>query len=119
MDARLLADALLALHGLFILFVVFGGLLALRWPKMVWVHLPAALWGAAIEFGGWVCPLTPLENHFRRLAGEQGYAGGFVQHYMLPLIYPGVLTREIQIGFGLLVVGVNGIVYYFVWRRRR
>lgn len=118
MDARLLADALLALHGLFILFVVFGGLLALRWPKMVWVHLPVALWGAAIEFGGWVCPLTPQENHFRRLAGEQGYAGGFVQHYLLPLIYPGALTREIQFGLGVFVILVNVAIYAWPWRRR-
>lgn len=118
MESRLFADALLVLHGLFILFVVAGGLLVLRWPKIAWAHLPAACWGAAIEFGGWVCPLTPLENHFRRLAGEQGYAGGFIQHYLLPAIYPDELTRAIQIGLGVLVILVNVAIYAWCWRRR-
>lgn len=118
MDARLVADALLLLHGLFILFVVAGGLLVLRWPKIAWVHLPAAAWGAAIEFCCWVCPLTPLENHFRKLAGEQGFAGGFIQHYLLPAIYPDELTRAIQIGLGVFVVLVNVAIYAWCWRRR-
>lgn len=116
---RALGDTVLLIHLLFILFVLAGGLLALRWPKWVWVHLPAALWGAAIEFMGWICPLTPLENHFRQAAGDAGYAGGFVEHYLLPALYPHALTREIQIAMGAVVVVLNLIVYAAVWRQRR
>lgn len=116
---QLLADLVVLLHLGFVLFVVFGGLLALRWPRARWVHLPAALWGAWIELAGWVCPLTPLENRLRELGGEQGYSGGFIQHYLLPLLYPAGLTREIQIGLGLLVVVFNLVVYLAVWRRTR
>lgn len=117
MEYRLLADGVLLLHLLFILFVVGGGPLVLRWPRLAWAHLPAAVWGAGIEFFGWICPLTPLENALRRLAGEAGYRGGFVEHYLLPVIYPGALTREIQIGLGLAVVAINAVAYGFVWRR--
>lgn len=119
MNYRLLADAVLLTHAAFVAFVVLGGLLALRWPRLAWLHLPAALWGAGIEFAGGICPLTPLENHWRRLAGEQGYAGGFVEHYLLALLYPEGLTREVQLALGLLVLAVNGVVYAFVWRRKR
>ncbi|MBL8424926.1 MAG: DUF2784 domain-containing protein, partial [Candidatus Accumulibacter phosphatis] len=79
---RLLADGIVVLHCLFIAFVVLGGVLALRWPRLAWVHLPAACWGAAIELSGWICPLTPLENRFRQAAGEAGYAGSFIDHYL-------------------------------------
>ena len=119
MGYRILADGVLLLHLLFILFVVGGGVLLLRWPKLVWVHLPAALWGVAIEFMGWICPLTPLENFFRQAAGMVGYAGGFIEHYLLPTLYPHALTREIQIAMGAAVLVLNLVVYAAVWRRRR
>ena len=105
------ADLLLVLHLCFILFVAAGALLVLRWPRLALIHMPAVLWGAAIEFTGWICPLTPLENSLRRSAGEAGYAGGFIEHYVLPLIYPTGLTREIQLGLGIAVLGLNGLVY--------
>ena len=106
-------------HFAFVAFVVLGGLLALRWPRAAWVHLPAAAWGAWIEFAGWICPLTPLEVRLRRLGGEAGYAGGFVEHYILPVLYPAGLTREVQIGLGVFVLVLNVVVYWVVWRRRR
>jgi len=115
---RVLADGVLLLHLLFILFVVGGGLLVLHWPRLAWVHVPAAAWGALIEFAGWVCPLTPLENALRQQAGAGGYRGGFIEHYLLPVVYPGALTREIQIGLGLAVVAINAAVYLRLWRRR-
>src|SRR3546814_17009710 len=87
----------------FVMFAVAGGLLASRWRWVVWLHLPAAAWAVMIEFAGRVCPLTPLENHFRALAGESTYDRGFVAHYILPILYPGQLTREIQIGLGLQI----------------
>lgn len=118
MGYRVLADGVLLLHLLFILFVIGGGLLVLRRPSLAWVHLPVALWGALIEFAGWICPLTPLENTLRRMAGDAGYGGGFIEHYLLPIVYPGALTREIQIGLGLAVVAINVIVYALAWRRR-
>jgi hypothetical protein len=114
----LAADALVVLHFAFVLFVVLGGLLVYRWPRWAWVHVPAFVWGAVIEFNNWVCPLTPLEQRFRMAAGEEGYSGGFVEHYLLPLLYPEGLTREIQLGLGLLVLGVNALVYgIWVWRK--
>jgi hypothetical protein len=117
MPYRLLADLVLTLHLLFVLFVVLGGLLALRWPRVAWLHLPAAVWGALIEFAGWICPLTPLEKWLRGLAGEGGYRGGFIEHYMLPVLYPAGLTRGVQLGFGVLVVALNVAVYWYVLRR--
>jgi hypothetical protein len=118
MHYRLLADLVLLLHAAFVIFVMLGGLLALRWPRAAWVHLPIVAWGAGIEFLGGICPLTPLENHWRRLAGEQGYPGGFVEHYVFAALYPEGLTREIQLGLGLLVLVVNVLIYGLVWRRR-
>ena len=114
-----LADLVLLLHGAFVLFVLAGGLLVLRWRRLIWVHLPAVVWGAAIEVGGWICPLTPLESRLRALAGAEGYADGFIEHYLLPLIYPAALTRELQLTFAGIVVGVNLVVYLFLWRHRR
>lgn len=113
-----LADALLVAHGAFVLFVVAGGLLVARWPRVAWAHLPAALWGAAIEFAGLTCPLTPLEQAWRRAAGKGGYQGGFIEHYVTAAIYPSGLTRDFQILLGLLVVGINGWLYWRLWRRR-
>jgi hypothetical protein len=114
-----LADGLLLLHALFVLFVVAGGALALRWPGVAWVHLPVAVWGALIELVGFTCPLTPLEQAWRRAAGEQAYEGGFIEHYVTATLYPSGLTRPVQIALGLVVLGVNGWVYWRVWRRRR
>lgn len=119
MHYRLLADLVLLLHAAFVIFVMLGGLLALRWPRAAWVHLPIVAWGAGIEFLGGICPLTPLENHWRRLAGDQGYPGGFVEHYVFAALYPEGLTREIQLGLGLLVLVVNVLIYGLVWRRRK
>jgi len=116
---RILADAVLILHGLFLGFVVLGGLLVVRWKRVAWVHVPAFLWGAAIEFGGWVCPLTPLENRLRRSGGGEGYDAGFVEHYLLPVVYPGGLTREIQVALGVLVILLNAGVYAWLLLRRR
>lgn len=116
---RGLADALVVCHVLFVLFVLLGGLLALRWPRVVWVHLPAAVWGAWVEFSSTICPLTPLENHFRRLGGEGGYSGGFIEHYLLPVLYPAGLARSVQIALGFFVLLLNVAVYARVWRRTR
>lgn len=116
---RILADLVVGLHALFVAFVVVGGLLALRWPRMAFVHLPAAVWGALIEFRGWVCPLTPLEKSLRASAGQAGYQGGFIEHYLLPVLYPEGLTRGVQLTLGAGVIVVNLVVYALVLRRIR
>lgn len=116
---RALADLVLVAHLGFVLFVMLGALLALRWPKILWVHLPAAAWGAFVEFSGLVCPLTPLEQWLRRLSGEAGYAGGFVEHYLLPLLYPPGLTSELQLTLGTVVVVANAALYGWLWWRHR
>ena len=117
---RLLADAVVVLHLGFVGFVVLGGLLALRWPRVAWVHLPAAVWGAWIEFAGWICPLTPLETWLRRQGGGAGYSAGFVEYYVIPVLYPVALTRELQWVLGGIVIAVNAAVYgVIVWRARR
>lgn len=118
MIARLAADAVLVAHLLFVAFAVAGGLLAWRWRWVPWVHLPALAWAATVEFTGWICPLTPLENALRRAGGEAGYAGGFIEHYLLPLLYPEALTRELQWTLGLGLVGFNLVVYCMLLRRR-
>ena len=119
MGYRLLADCLVLVHIGFVLFVVFGGFLVLRWPRLAWLHLPAAAWGAWIEAVGWICPLTPLENHFRQRAGEAGYAGGFIEHYIITLLYPPGLSREAQFVLTAIVVAVNLAVYAVLFRRWR
>ncbi len=108
---RLAADAVALVHLAFVLFVAFGGLLVWRRPRLVWLHLPAAGWGALVEFTGWICPLTPLENALRRAVGEAGYAGGYIDHYLWPLLYPAGLTREGQWALGAGVLILNGAVY--------
>lgn len=113
-----LADAVLVLHLAFILFVVLGGLLVLWRRWLLWLHLPAVAWGILIEFTGWICPLTPLENWLRRLGGGRGYSGGFIDHYLGSLIYPEGLTRELQWLLGAFVIAVNAAVYLRVWRGR-
>jgi hypothetical protein len=118
MPYALLADLLLLAHGAFVLFVVAGSLLVLRWPRVAWVHLPAVLWGAAIEFTGRICPLTPLEKAWRRASGGTAYQGGFIEHYVTAALYPASLTRTIQLVLGVIVLAVNGWAYWMLWRRR-
>jgi hypothetical protein len=115
---HLLADLTVVIHLLFVLFVMLGGLLILRWRFFAWIHMPAVLWAVLIEFSGWICPLTPLENHLRIKGGSSGYATGFVEHYIIPLLYPSQLTREMQIFLGLLVFIVNLVIYLWVWHTR-
>ena len=118
MTPRVLADVTVVVHLLFVAFVVLGGLLVLRWPAAAWLHLPAAAWGAWVELAGWVCPLTPLENWLRREGGEPAYTSGFVEHYVLPLLYPVSLPREVQLALGASVLLVNALIYAVVLRRR-
>jgi hypothetical protein len=115
----LLADLMLILHAAFILFVVLGGVLVLWRKAAAWFHLPCAVWGILIEFKGWICPLTYLENDLRRAANTSGYTGGFIDHYLMPLVYPSGLTSEIQVLLGFLVLLVNAIIYTLVWRKIR
>lgn len=119
---RIAADILVVLHLGFIVFVVLGGFLALRWHRLAYLHLPAATWGALITFRGWICPLTPLEQHLRRAGGEAGYSGGFIDHYLIPIIYPAGLTREGQILISALVVAINLTAYGWLaarWARQQ
>lgn len=116
---RILADVVVVIHFGFVVFVTLGALLVLRWRRLAWVHVPAAIWGAGIEFLGGICPLTPLEVRLRRLAGEAGYSGGFIEHYLLPVLYPGGLTREVQITLGVLVLAVNLGIYGWILTRGR
>ncbi len=117
--ALLLADAVLFLHLAFVLFVLFGGLLALKWRSAIWFHLPAAAWGAFIEFSGWICPLTPLENWLRIQDGEAGYPGDFLSQYLLAVLYPEALTPQIQIVLGTVVLAANLTIYGWLWRTQR
>lgn len=116
---RSLADLVLVVHLAFVLFVVLGGLLVLRWRWVALLHVPAAIWGILIEYTGGICPLTPLENSLRRLGGEAGYAGGFIQHYIQPVLYPSGLTRGTQIVLGSLALLVNLVAYGLVIARSR
>lgn len=117
--ARVLADAVLVVHAAFVAWVVLGGFAVAHRPALAWLHLPAAAWGAAISFGGWTCPLTPLEHALRRAAGEAGDGGGFVERHLLAMLYPDGLTRGVQVALGLGVVAVNLLAYALVRRRRR
>jgi hypothetical protein len=108
---RLTADLIVVVHAAFVLFVVFGGLLAWRWRWFAAIHLVAAAWGAIVEFTGWICPLTPLENHFRELARETTYHDDFINHYVTAFLYPSGLTRPVQIGLGCVVLAINVVVY--------
>ncbi|MEJ2541220.1 MAG: DUF2784 domain-containing protein [Gemmatimonadota bacterium] len=116
MIPRILADVVVALHLGFVAFVITGGFLALRWPRMAWLHLPVAAWGASIEFLGGICPLTILENRLRWAAGQAGYSGSFVEHYLTPILYPPGLTRTHQVLLGAGVLLLNVVLYarYYV-----
>ncbi|HEX7013332.1 MAG TPA: DUF2784 domain-containing protein [Steroidobacteraceae bacterium] len=116
---RFLADVVLVVHLLFVLFVAVGALVLLRWPRLVWIHLPTVLWGAYIELSGRVCPLTPLEVRLRQLGGEAGYEGGFIDHYITAWLYPSGLTRGMQIGLAVGVFVVNAALYWWVFLGRR
>ncbi|MYN02866.1 DUF2784 family protein [Pseudoduganella sp. DS3] len=116
---RTAADAVVLLHLGFIIFALFGALLALRWSRLVCLHLPAAAWAVYIELSGKACPLTYIENDLRQQAGQQGYAGGFVEHYLLPVIYPTGLTPAVQFVLAGVVLVVNLMLYGWLWRRRR
>ena len=114
---RVLADLVVLAHVVFIVFVLLGGLLAFRWRWVPVVHLPAVVWGATVELFGWVCPLTPLENLLRRASGGEGYSVTFIERYLVPLVYPAELTRELQFVLGGVVIAVNAAVYVVVLRR--
>ena len=111
MRERIIADFLVCIHLAFILFVVFGGLLVIRWKWIGFIHLPAAIWGALIELKGWSCPLTQLEQHYRVVASQTGYTGNFIEHYLIPIIYPSGLTRSMQIAIGIFVIAMNLAIY--------
>jgi len=110
----LLANLVVVMHLAFVIFTVLGGLLAAKWPRLVWIHLPAVIWAAVVEFFGWVCPLTPLENWLRRKGELAGYPSDFIAHYLLPILYPQGLTRELQIVLGILVVAINAAIYGWI-----
>lgn len=116
---RWLADLTVGLHFAFVVFVVLGGLIALRRPRAAWLHLPAALWGVLVEYAGWICPLTPLEQWLRLRAGQAGYGGGFVEHYLLPVLYPAGLGRPSQWLLGTLILAINAAIYGWLLRKRK
>lgn len=115
----ILADLIVCLHIAFVLFVVFGGLLVIKWPKLMWLHLPAVAWGAFVEFSGWICPLTPLENWLRAQAGEVTYTGDFIVRSLTSILYPVALTQEIQLILGTALLAVNLAIYGWLWRTSR
>ena len=119
MFSRLLADIILSFHFAFVVFAIFGGLIVLYKRRVAWVHVPVVLWSAVINLASWVCPLTPLENFFRSAAGQAGYKGGFVEHYIVPIIYPPVLTRDLQFVLAGAALGFNALVYCWIFYRRR
>jgi hypothetical protein len=117
MAFRILADATVAVHVAFVLFVILGGLIVARWRGVAWVHIPAAAWAAWVEFAGWVCPLTPLENWLREQGGGTAYTSSFIEHYLLPILYPESLSRELQWVLGGMVLLINAVMYVVVFRR--
>jgi len=117
--AAALADAVVAAHAAFIVFALFGAALLVRWPGLVWLHVPALAWGGFVEFTGRICPLTAIEDRFRAAAGQAGYSGGFIDHYVTPVIYPAGLTRGTQTVYGAILIGLNVLFYLrFAWSRR-
>ena len=117
MAFRILADATVVFHIAFVLFVVLGGALVVRWPRVAWLHIPAVAWGVWVVFARRVCPLTPLENWFRRQVGGPTYTESFIDHYLIPLLYPG-FSRETQYVLSGLVLAINMLAYVIVFRRR-
>lgn len=116
---RVAADAVLLVHLSFVLFVVLGGFVVLRHKRVVWIHLPAAAWGIGIEVAGGICPLTTIENWLRRSAGDSGYPGGFVEHYIVPVIYPAALSRATQFWLAGIALAINILIYSYIFYRRR
>jgi len=116
---RLLADLVVITHLGFVLFVVLGGFLLRRWPRLIYAHVPAAVWGVLIEFAGWVCPLTPLENSLRARGGQARYEGDFIEHYIIPVLYPHGIHRSTQVALGLGAFAVNAIAYFLYFRHGR
>ncbi|MCI0401772.1 MAG: DUF2784 domain-containing protein [Gammaproteobacteria bacterium] len=114
---HVLADVIVVIHLGFVLFAALGGFLVLRWAQCAWIHIPAVIWAASIEFAGWVCPLTPLENWLRVKAGTDSYTSGFIEHYIVPVLYPATLTRELQITLGVLVMVMNLAIYGWIIHR--
>ncbi|MBT8332172.1 MAG: DUF2784 domain-containing protein [Deltaproteobacteria bacterium] len=121
MAYHLVADVVVGIHLLFVVFALLGALLLIRWPRIAWGHLPAVAWAAWIEFSGRICPLTPLENALRIRGGGSGYTADFVAHYMMGLLYPDALTRRIQIVLGAFVLVINVALYgfVFIWRKKK
>lgn len=119
MIANIAANVVVLVHLAFILFVAVGGLLVLRRPRLAWVHVPAVVWGALIELAGWICPLTPLENRLRGEGGGAAYAGGFIDRYIMPIVYPAGLTRDMQLALGVAVIAVNLFIYGRLFIRRK
>ncbi len=119
MIARFLANFVAMTHFGVVMFIILGGLLVLRWPGLIWVHLPLAIWGVVIELFDWSCPLTPLENYLRKLGGSEGYSGGFVDHYIFPLLYPDGMSRKMQYVVGAIVLVINFAIYTRLFTRGR
>ncbi len=121
---RLLADGVVCFHILFVAFVLCGGLLVMHWPRLAWLHLPCAAWGVAVEVGGWICPLTHMENHLRQMGQEPGYTTGFVEHYLQPLLYPALWFPGGFPAWGFPLIGcgvliLNVAIYTHIWRRKK
>lgn len=116
---QIIADCILLLHFAFIVFVVAGGMLVFKWRWLIWFHIPAAIWGAVVEIMGWICPLTPIENSLRQVGGGAVYSASFIEHYLVPVIYPMDLSREMFIAMGIAVIVINVIVYTFLFRQRK
>jgi hypothetical protein len=118
--SRIAADGVVVIHLIFILFVILGGLMLFRWPWMIWIHVPTAVWGGLVELFGAPCPLTPLENFLRRAGNAEAYSGGFIDHYIVPIVYPPGLTRQTQVVLGVLILAVNFAIYFkFLTRKAK
>lgn len=118
----ILADLLVVVHLAFIIFVVLGAVLVITWRWVIYLHIPAVIWAALVEFEEWICPLTPWENQLRQAGGEAGYTGGFIEHYIIPVMYPENLTQEIQIILGVFVIVINVFLYGWIlyhWRKKK